>query len=114
MISSNGVLFVSPLYFWGFSAQIKAIIDRSYALTVNYHRPGHASLMAGKRLGLLATGGGPFEKNAEGMFAAFDRIVGFFLAQNQGELYVSGCTEPSELTDEVEQQAQALARTLAG
>lgn len=112
MISSDVVLFASPLYFWGFSAQIKAVIDRSYALTVNYNRPGHASLMAGKRLGLLATGGGPFENNSEGMFAAFDRIVGFFLAQNQGELYVGGCTEPSELTDDVRQQAIGLARTL--
>ncbi len=114
MISSDVVLFASPLYFWGFSAQIKAIIDRSYALTVNYHRPGHASLMAGKRIGLLATGGGPFEKNAEGMFAAFDRIAGFFLAQNQGELYVGGCTEPSDLTDSVRRQALELARSLAG
>ncbi|MFO7877944.1 MAG: NAD(P)H-dependent oxidoreductase [Desulfovermiculus sp.] len=112
MISSDLVLFASPLYFWGFSAHIKAVIDRSYALTVNYHRPGHASLMAGKRIGLLATGGSPFENNAEGMFAAFDRLAGFFLARNQGELYIGGCTHPSELTADVRQQALGLARTL--
>ncbi|MFW6143121.1 MAG: flavodoxin family protein [Desulfovermiculus sp.] len=112
MISSDLVLFASPLYFWGFTAQIKAIIDRSYALTVNYHRPGHTSLMAGKGLGLLATGGGPFENNAEGMFAAFDRLTGFFLAQKQGELYIGGCTDPSELTAEVRQKALGLARIL--
>ena len=31
MISSEVVLFASPIYFWGFSAQIKALIDRNYA-----------------------------------------------------------------------------------
>ena len=45
MISSEAVLFASPIYFWGFPAQIKALIDRCYSLVINYHKPGHASLM---------------------------------------------------------------------
>jgi len=35
MINSQLVIFSSPLYFWGFSAQIKAIIDRTYGLYTN-------------------------------------------------------------------------------
>ena len=112
MVASDAVLFASPIYFWGFSAQIKALIDRSYALTVNYHKPGHTSLMQNKRIGLLVTGGAPYENNAEGMFAAFDRYAGFLLAHTSGELYVGGCTEPSELSEDVRAQARDLARAL--
>ena len=56
MIAADSVLFASPLYFWGFTAQIKALIDRGYALVTNYHQPSQTSLMKGKRVGLLATG----------------------------------------------------------
>jgi multimeric flavodoxin WrbA len=114
MISSEVVLFASPIYFWGFSAQIKALIDRGYSLVTNYHKPGHTSLMKGKRFGLLVTGGGAYEENAEGMFTAFDRIVDFFLAKKSGELYVGGCSVPEEIPDEVRKKAVKLARSLVG
>ena len=112
MISSDAVLFASPIYFWGFSAQIKALIDRGYSLVTNFHKPGHTSLMSGKRIGLLITGADAYEDNAEGIFTAFDRIVDFMLARKTGELYVGECTVPSELPEEVKYQAIELARSL--
>lgn len=114
MIASDGVLYASPVYFWGFTAQIKSLIDRSFSLVTNYHQPGHTSLMKGKRLGLLATGGGVYEQNAEGLFTAFDRIAEFLLASKSGELYVGGCSTPADLPETVKDQAMDLARTLAG
>ena len=112
MISSEVILYASPIYFWGFSAQIKALIDRGYSLVTNYHKPGHTSLMEGKRLGLLVTGGGTYKENAEGMFTAFDRMVGFFLAKKSGELYVGECSAPAALSEEVRNKALKLARSL--
>jgi multimeric flavodoxin WrbA len=112
MMASDVVLYASPLYFWGFTAQIKALIDRGYALVTNYHQPNQTSLMKGKRVGLLATGGGSFENNAESMFTAFDRIVGFLMAEKAGELYVGGCTTPADLTDETREKAIELAKSL--
>ena len=112
MISSEVVLFASPIYFWGFSSQIKALIDRGYSLVTNYHKPGHTSLMEGKRIGLLVTGGGAYEDNAEGMFTAFDRIVDFLLASKTGELYVGECSVPAELSETVKNKAIKLARSL--
>jgi multimeric flavodoxin WrbA len=111
MISSEAVLFASPIYFWGFSAQIKTLIDRSYSLVTNYHKPGHTSLMEGKRIGLLVTGADAYEDNAEGMFTAFDRIVDFLLAKKSGALYVGECSVPSELSEEVKEKALELSRT---
>ena len=114
MISSEVVLFASPIYFWGFSSQIKALIDRGYSLVANYHKPGHTSLMEGKRFGLLVTGGDAYEENAEGMFTAFDRIVDFLLARKSGELYVGECSVPAELPEEFKNKALELSRSLVG
>jgi multimeric flavodoxin WrbA len=113
MIASDAVLFASPIYFWGFSAQLKALIDRGYSLVTNYHKPGHTSLMEGKRLGLLVTGADAYEDNAEGMFSAFDRIVDFLLAQKAAELYVPECTVPAKISEDVKKKALELARSLA-
>ena len=112
MVSSDAVLYASPVYFWGFSAQIKALVDRCYSLVTNYHRPGHTSLLRGKRVGLLVTGADDYEDNAEGIFAAFDRIVDFLLAEKAGELYVGGCSTPGELSERARRQALELARAL--
>jgi multimeric flavodoxin WrbA len=112
MIASDAVLYASPVYFWGFSSQIKTLIDRCYALVTNFHRPGHTSLMAGKRIGLLATGGGVYENNVEGVFTAFDRIAAFLMAEKSGELYVGQCTAPSTLPAGTREKAVELARSL--
>jgi multimeric flavodoxin WrbA len=114
MISSEVTLYASPVYFWGFSAQIKALIDRCYSLVADYHKPGHISLMEGKRIGLLVTGADAYEENAEGMFTAFDRIADFLLARKSGELYVGECSVPAELSEEVKNKAVELARCLVG
>ena len=112
MISSDAVLFASPIYFWGFSAQIKALIDRGYSLVTNYHKPGHTSLLKDKHIGLLVTGADGYEDNAEGLFFAFDRIVDFLLGRKSGELYVGGCSTPAEMPDDVRNRAAELARSL--
>ena len=112
MIASDAVLFTSPVYFWGFTSQLKRLIDRGYALVTNYHQPGHTSLMENKRIGLLVTGADAYENNAEGLFTAFDRIADFLKAPKKGELYVGGCSLPAELPESVKGKAVDLARSL--
>jgi multimeric flavodoxin WrbA len=112
MIASEAVLFASPIYFWGFTAQIKALIDRGYALVTNYHKPGHTSLMQDKRIGLLVTGADAYEDNAEGMFTTFDRFADFLLARKSGELYVGECSVPSDLSQDIKDEALNMAHSL--
>jgi multimeric flavodoxin WrbA len=114
MIASDVVLYASPIYLWGFSSQLKALIDRGYSLAANYHKPGHTSLMKGKRIGLLVTGADAYEDNAEGMFTAFVRIVDFLLARKSGELYVGGCSVPANLPAAAKNKAIELSRSLVG
>jgi len=112
MIASDAVVFSSPVYFWGFTAQLKRLIDRGYALVTNYHQPGHTSLLKNKPIGLLVTGADAYANNAEGLFDAFDRIADFLLAPKAGELYVGACSVPAELPEAVRDQAAELARSL--
>jgi len=112
MVKAQLVVFSSPLYFWGVTAQLKAVIDRTYSLYTNYHQPGHASLVEGQRQALLATGGGQYENNAEATFTAFSRLQNPHKAVNAGELFIGGCTSPAELDDGVKDQAVAFARQI--
>ena len=112
MVSADLSLFASPIYFWGFSAQAKALIDRGYSLVTDYHRPGHTSLLKGQRQGLLVTGADAYENNAEPLFTAFDRIVGYYMAVDAGKWYVGPCTTPEQLSVDIEAEAAAFARKL--
>jgi len=112
MVNSQLVVFASPLYFWGFTAQIKTVIDRTYSLYTNFHQPGHASLIEGQRQALLVTGGGIFDDNAEGVFKAFERMQNPHKAMNAGDLFVGSCTTPDQFSDSVQQQAVEFARKI--
>ena len=112
MINSQLVIFSSPLYFWGFSAQIKTIIDRTYGLYTT--EPEHTSLVDGQRQALIATGAGAYEDNAEGMIAAFGRMQKYHKAINAGELFIGSCTTPNALDGSVQQKAIEFARKIVG
>ncbi len=114
MVQSQLVVFSSPLYFWGVTAQIKAVIDRTYSLYTNYHQPGHASLVSGQKQALIVTGGGPFEENAEGVFDAFRRMQKPHKAVNAGELFVGACTTPDKIDESVQKQAIEFAGKIVG
>lgn len=110
IVNAQAVVFASPLYFWGVTAQLKAVIDRTYSLYTNYHQPGHASLVEGQRQALLVTGGGSWENNAEAAFTAFGRIQNPHKAINAGQLFIGNCTTPGNMGDEIQQQALEFAR----
>lgn len=114
MVNAQAVVFASPLYFWGVTAQLKAVIDRTYCLYTNYHQPGHASLLEGQRQALLVTGGGPYDNNAEAAFTAFGRIQNPHKSIHAGELFLGQCTTPDKLGQGAKDQVLAFARNLVG
>jgi multimeric flavodoxin WrbA len=112
MVESQLIIFASPLYFWGFTAQIKAIIDRTYCFYTHYHEPNHASLIDGQRQALIVTGAGPYENNAEGVFAAFDRMQAPHKAVKAGELFIGLCTTADQMDESIKDKASAFARKI--
>lgn len=114
MVESDAVVFASPLYFWGPSAQLKTVIDRTYSLYVNYHQPDHDSLIKDQRHGFLVTGGGPYENNAAETFTAFSRMKKPHMTNHTATLFMGGCKNPDNLGDEARQKAAEFAKELVG
>lgn len=103
---SDAVIYASPLYFWGFSAQMKALIDRCYCL----HRgvcgsSGHTSFVEDQRQALIITAADPFENNAEQLLTSFQRMLVYNKAKCAGELMVHNCTNPDKLDKEIKENA---------
>ena len=112
MIDADLTLFTSPAYFWGFTSQVKALMDRSWSLVTGFHTPQHASLVEGKKQALLVTGGGSYDNNVEPLFTAFDRLQKFYKGIPAGELFIGGCGGDGTLPEDAEERAIAFARTL--
>lgn len=110
MTLSDAVIYASPVYYWGFSAQLKALIDRCYSLyRGECRKPGHVSFVEGQKTGLVVTCADPFENNAELLISAFTRILIYDKASSAGELIVSNCTTPDKLGNEIRLNAQRYA-----
>jgi hypothetical protein len=106
MVASDIVIYSSPLYYWGFSAQMKAFIDRCHCLYRGVcGSPEHTSFVEGQRQALIITAADPFENNAEIILTSFQRILVYDKAYSAGELLVCNCTTPDELGDEIKEQA---------
>ncbi len=113
MTQSDAVIYASPLYFWGFSAQMKAIIDRCYCL----HRgvcgsPGHRSFVEGQHQALIITAADPFENNAEQIVTGFQRMLVYNKARCSGELLVHNCTTTDRLGSNIKDDAVMFAKQL--
>jgi len=113
MIAADLTLMATPLYCWGFTSQLKTLLDRCYSLK----KPGEdggKSLIAGKKFALLVTSAGPYEGNADALAMPFERICWFTQTVPAGKLFLTGCTTPEEMGDEVKSQALAFAQEIAG
>ncbi len=111
MISADMVLFATPVYYWGMTAQLKALVDRTNALITNYGEPDQTSLIREKPLALMATGGGVYENNIL-LFKEFDKIAKALLAENIGELHIGECLTPKDITPETLDIGTDFARSL--
>lgn len=115
MVASDVVIYASPLYYWGFSAKMKALIDRCHCLYRGVcGSPEHTSYVEGQRQALIVTAADPFENNAEQILTTFQRILVYEKAYSAGELLVCNCTTPDELDEEIKAQSIKFANQLFG
>jgi multimeric flavodoxin WrbA len=114
IIASDAVVYATPLYTYGFTAQIKALIDRQYCLVTGYGSPEYTSLLRGKRTALLVTCGGSVEGNADLIQEAFEREGQYQQWNIVGKYIVPFCTTPDALGDKATETAEQMAKDIVG
>jgi multimeric flavodoxin WrbA len=114
LISADAVVYATPLYFWGFSGQMKPFIDRALSCVTGYGGPNHKTLMEGKRYALLVTCAGPIDNNADLIVQAFRRIARHAKCEIAGETIIPFCSAPERLGDEARSQIRELAAKTIG
>jgi multimeric flavodoxin WrbA len=114
MIQADAIVYASPLYFWGFSSQLKPLIDRHVCLVSDYGTPAHDSLVSGKPAALLVTCGGPIEGNCDPIRGIFAGMTGYTKMDAKGNFILPACTTPDAIGAEGAALAANLARAITG
>ena len=104
LLAAEAVAFVSPIYYFDLSAQLKAVIDRFYA--------NDDALHGGKRAFLLTAMADEDMAAAEGADATFRSICGYLQWENAGILNAANASTAEDLTEEDLRRAYDLGKTL--
>lgn len=84
LLEADVVAFVTPLYYFGMSAQLKTVLDRFYG--INYKLMG-----SGKRAVLMATAYDDRDWTMTDLVAHFRTVVKYLKWQEAGILLATGC-----------------------
>lgn len=91
LLEADMVVFASPTYYFGLSAQLKAVIDRFYGR--------NAALMERKKTALLLTAGGAYERNLEGVVLQFEIMAEYLQWQNVGTVLAPECSSRADAAE---------------
>ncbi len=116
MPEADALVFATPVYFFGPSAQLKLLLDRMYSLVKfkpEENRMEHG--FGGKTLALVASAGGDLGSGLEQVEQMFGSIAGFLGMSFESLLVPFAPQDRRELAqrDDVKQEALAFGRTLA-
>jgi multimeric flavodoxin WrbA len=113
MIAADLVVYATPLYCWGFSAQMKALLDRQYCLVTGYDTPDYKSLLAGTYTALLVTCAGEIDNNADLIQVMFDRENDYCQCDVVGKYIVPSCTTPDAIGTQAVEIAKNMVRDMS-
>ena len=82
MLASDMIVLVTPLYYWGMSAQLKTVVDRFYARSGALH---------GKKSILMATAYNSDDWTMDSLTAHYDRLVSYMNWTDVGRVLAIGC-----------------------
>ena len=102
---ADTVVIASPIYFWSVTAQLKCVIDRTYALLKEGLLEGKSSI---KRAALLMTCGDSADTVADAPLAMFREICKYLNWQEAGFIVVKSIHAPQDIDGrpELEQAKQ--------
>lgn len=82
IVDADAVVFATPMYYFGISAQLKAVIDRFYAINGKIHRP--------KKAVLLMTYANSAASEAEPIKKHYEVLLNYLGWQDAGQVIASG------------------------
>lgn len=105
LFESDIVVFVTPIYYFTMSAQIKAVVDRLHA--------NNEKLSGNKKAMLFAAAYGDDDGTVEGLQKTYEAILRYLNWENAGVLFAKGCParEVVERTD-YPQQAYEMGKNI--
>lgn len=112
MIQADAIVYASPLYCWGFTAQIKPLIDRHFCLVSGEGTPDYHSLLSGKPVALLVTCAGPIEGNCDPIRSIFKGFTDYAQLMNKGDFILLFCTTPGEIGENGAVLSESLAEAI--
>ncbi len=89
LIEADAVVFVSPIYYYGINAQIKAVIDRFYANDKALHN--------NKKAVLMITFADDSAKTANGAVETFKGMTDFLGWEISGIIAAQDCAVPERI-----------------
>ena len=110
------VVFATPIYWFGPSAQLKLLLDRTFAL-VKEDDPAAGEISTpyrGKTMVLIATAGGGLGDGLSLTETAFQTACGFIGCEFESVLVPNAPVDPSEMVQraDAKEQAEALAQRI--
>ncbi len=105
LIEADVVVLCTPLYYFGFSAQIKTIIDRFYGINSQLYVP--------KRAMLIATAWNSSPDTMPALAHHYETLVNYMGWTDAGQILAIGCgTRGAAETSEFPQKAYELGRSI--
>ncbi len=92
---SDALILATPLYYFGFSTQLKAAIDRLYAKP-HFKRDSEEANAKLKYLGLICTAADQDEFVTDGIISNYGLICDYLALDNLGEIIAIGLAEQGE------------------
>ena len=89
MLEADAIVLVSPVYYWGLSSQLKAVIDR--------WQPTVFSMQHNKKAFFMTTQASGEQWVADPLDAWYDNLLKFMDWKDAGRIHALGCAERSDI-----------------
>lgn len=91
LLSADVIVFSSPVYFYSFNAQLKAVMDRTFAIEQK---------LSDKMAYLITTGAAPHKEYMDVMMEQFRKYLGCFKNITEGGIIIGcGTTDKGSIKD---------------
>lgn len=86
-LSADMIVFVTPVYYFGMSAQLKTLVDRFHGFTAELRSKG-------LKAGLIASLADSGDEAILPLKAHYEQICNYLRFENKGEIFAKGCANP--------------------